>query len=507
MQQHSVPQNIASFKFKLFGSLTARQFFTLIIPLSLAAVLFFSGVPSLIRIPLSFAIGGFAFFIALVPVGGRPFDQWAVAFIKAVMSPTQRVWVKEKKIPEFLTLIITPPTRDQQIPEEFTSKKKEKLIAYLKTLPKENASPLDVKEEIALQDIDYSTQTVASLEPAKPIPTESLPPPIIWPKVIIQQRPQPKITSTFAPADVKLPYTPIPYLEQSPQLPQPKVSLHAKPYILAGVEKRLAAASRPAEHQYVELVSEPTVSLASDTNYSIDNIIPVRTWDNRIKLVHGIGTTRARKLHFAPPVNFDISKLPIRGEKRFEISDELKKHYQFEDINPPVVLPIEREPGLIPQVTRPLIQVKPQNIPQKAKGAPGPTGQQVPTTASAPQKSDSSQFSITDLKKQELAKKQISSAEIVPLTKTPNVVSGQVVDTSGAAIAGAVLVIRNEQGIPVRALKTNKLGQFLSATPLTSGTYNIETESELASFNPFSILLKNQIVSPIAIVAAGTKST
>ena len=502
MQQHSVPQNIASFKFKLFGSLTARQFFTLIIPLSLAAVLFFSGVPSLIRIPLSFTIGGFAFFIALVPVGGRPFDQWAVAFIKAVMSPTQRVWVKEKKIPEFLTMIITPPIDNQQIPEEFTTKKKEKLIAYLKTLPKENASPLDVKEEIALQDIDYSTQVAASLEPAKPIPTESLPPPIIWPKVIIQQRQQPKITSTFAPADVKLPSTPIPYLEQAPQPAQPKVSLHAKPYILAGVEKRIAA-TKPAEHEYVELVSEPTVSLASDINYSIDNIIPVRTWDNKIKLVHGIGTTRARKLHFAPPVNFDISKLPIRGEKRFEISDELKKHYQFEDINPPVVLPIEREPGLIPQVTRPLIQQRPQNIPQEAKGAPGPTGQQIPTTAPASQKSDSSQFSITDLKKQNLAKKQFSSAEIVPLTKTPNVVSGQVVDTSGAAIAGAVLVIRNEQGIPVRALKTNKLGQFLSATPLTSGTYNIETESELANFNPFSISLKNQIVSPIAIIAAG----
>ena len=102
MQQHPVPQNIASFKLKLFGSLTARQFFTLIIPLSLAAVIYFSNLPSFIRIPLALTIGGFAFFIALVPIGGRPFDKWAVAFIRAVMSPTQRVWIKEKKIPEFL---------------------------------------------------------------------------------------------------------------------------------------------------------------------------------------------------------------------------------------------------------------------------------------------------------------------------------------------------------------------------------------------------------------------
>src|SRR3989344_7016543 len=179
MQQHPVPQNIASFKFKLFGNLTARQFFTLIIPLSLAAVIYFSGIPSIIRYPVSFAVGGFAFFIALVPIGGRPFDKWAVAFIKAVMSPTQRVWTKEKKIPDFLTMIITPQIAEDNIPEELSSKKKERLMAYLKTLPKDNASPLDVKEEIALSDLDFTTQP--SLSFSGPAHGEKFRPPIIWP--------------------------------------------------------------------------------------------------------------------------------------------------------------------------------------------------------------------------------------------------------------------------------------------------------------------------------------
>lgn len=553
MQQHSVPQNIASFKFKLFGSLTARQFFTLITPLSLAAVIFFSPIPPVIRIPISFAIGGFAFFIALVPIGGRPFDKWAVAFIKAVMSPTQRVWIKEKKIPEFLTMIIAPPIAEEKVPEELSSKKREKLMAYLKTLPKDNASPLDVKEQIALQDIDYSIQpNIAVQATPKPIPSETLPPPIIWPKVPIQQevtriekvvkpkqkpqitssintpRPEPHIPSAaapkfknvhagFKPAEVKLPPIPIPHVEDLPPsppqparvepVPQPKVSLHAKPYILRGVEKRIATPT--PKRNYIELVSEPTVSLASDINYSIDNIIPIRTPDNRIKLVHGIGTTRARKLHYAPPMSFDISKLPIRGEKRFEISDELKKHYQFEDVNPPVVLPIEKKPSPIPKVARQHIEQRPQNIPQRIKTAPGPTGQQVrtPPAAAAVQQSHTPKFSVTDLKKQEVEKKQLSSAEIIPLTKTPNVISGQVVNAGGEPIAGAVLVIRNKHGIPVRALKTNKLGQFLSATPLSDDTYIIETESQLAKFSPFSISLKNQIVPPIAINSEGATSS
>lgn len=571
MQQHPVPQNIASFKFKLFGSLTARQFFTLIIPLSFAAVIFFSGVPSVIRIPLSLTIGGFAFFIALVPIGGRPFDKWAVAFIKAVMSPTQRVWIKEKKIPEFLTMIITPPASDQQIPEEFTSKKKERLMAYLKTLPKNNASPLDVKEEIALSDIDFAAGPSLSLAGASG--SDNFPPPIIWPSspYLGGQKPlstqpviasgnadnqkaqitsninmAPKIgssdlkpqypsaaslktkvgSSRFEQSNIAMPQAPIsagksdlPPVPVAPikevPLPEPpnmapaqapKISLHARPYILKGIEKRIAA-PKPPEPEYVELVSEPTVNLASDTNYSFDNVISVRTPDNKIRLVHGIGTTRARKLHFAPPVNFDISKLPIRGEKRFEISDELKKRYRFEDTSPPVVLPTERKPGIIPQVARPHIQSSIQNIPQKPSAAPGPTGQQIQSQQTAQKNDDTyNKFSVTDLKKQQLQQKQLSNAEIIPLTRTPNVISGQVIDGAGGPIAGAVLVIRDVHGIPVRALKTNKLGQFLSATPLTSGTYNIETESELAKFEPFSINLKNQIVPPIAIYAQGAQN-
>src|SRR3989344_635363 len=550
IQQHPVPQNIASFKFKLFGNLTARQFFTLIIPLSLAAVIYFSGIPSIIRYPVSFAVGGFAFFIALVPIGGRPFDKWAVAFIKAVMSPTQRVWTKEKKIPDFLTMIITPPIAEDNIPEELSSKKKERLMAYLKTLPKDNASPLDVKEEIALQDIDYSVQPAIGVSASPAVPAEKPPPPIIWPKNPLPKQEaikigspepvaQPKITSSadkigpepripsaasprsytldsgFKQSNVQLP--PVPHLEDiaRPQAknmkveppPPPIIAPHAKPYILKGVEKRIATPPPPPpEHEYVELISEPAVNLASDTNYSIDNIIPVRTWDNKIKLVHGIGTTRARKLHYAPPVNFDISKLPIRGEKRFEISDELKKRYQFENTNSAVVLPIERRPSPIPKVASQHIKPKPQNIPQKTKVAPGPTGQQVqtpPPTAAATKISNNPVFSVTDLKKQEVGNKQLSSAAIIPLTKTPNVISGQVVDAGSGPIDGAVLVVRDENGIPVRALKTNTLGQFLSATPLSSGTYTIETESQLAKFNPFSITLKNQIVPPIAINSEG----
>ena len=134
MEQHPVPQHIAAFKFKLFGNLTAKQFITLAIPLSVALLIFFSPLPPIIRLPLSFVIGIFAFVVALVPIGGRSADQWTLAFIKAILSPTQRIWVKEKEIPEFLN-ISTSAQKEEEIPEDVKRMGKEKLVAFLKSLP------------------------------------------------------------------------------------------------------------------------------------------------------------------------------------------------------------------------------------------------------------------------------------------------------------------------------------------------------------------------------------
>src|SRR3989344_2050287 len=164
MEQHAVPQQISAFKFKLFGNLTAKQFVTLAIPLGLAALIFFSPLPPIIRLPLSFVIAIFAFIIAIIPIGGRPADQWALAFIRAISSPTQRIWIKEKEIPEFLNMAIHP-LQTERIPQEVIRMSREKLTAYLKSLPKEAKSQLDSLETLALNNIDFGYQ------PPAPSPT------------------------------------------------------------------------------------------------------------------------------------------------------------------------------------------------------------------------------------------------------------------------------------------------------------------------------------------------
>lgn len=95
----------------------------------------------------------------------------------------------------------------------------------------------------------------------------------------------------------------------------------------------------------------------------------------------------------------------------------------------------------------------------------------------------------------------LPKAQIVPLTNRPNVISGLVSDASGTPLEGAIIIVRDQNGIPLRALKTNKLGQFLSATSLANGTYSIEIESDFAKFDLVTITLTGQVLAPMEIKA------
>lgn len=90
---------------------------------------------------------------------------------------------------------------------------------------------------------------------------------------------------------------------------------------------------------------------------------------------------------------------------------------------------------------------------------------------------------------------------IPALTSLPNVISGIVTDSAGNYLESVVVVIHNQDGLPVRALKTNKLGQFTGSTPLPAGTYTVELEKENLEFDTLKVTLNDQIIPSIEIVA------
>lgn len=523
MEQHPVPQHIASFQFKLFGNLTARQFITLAIPLALAAAVFFSGLAAIIRLPLALVIGLIGFFVALVPVGGRPFEKWFVAFIKAIFTPTQRIWIKETALPEFLNIVVTPTTVNEEIPQEITEQGRERLFAYLKSLPKDNESPLDTREDMAISQLNFTTQEMG---------VGSVPPPIIWPSQSASVSSGaslsqgggglPRKNQKVFMTEVHMAQSPAikpfeekkgeaqPKLNQIEHFPQQvsvgtvRIQEHAKKFTLSGIEDRLSD-NRPQ----FQVSARPMSHLASDTNFYIDNIISLKQPDNRIRLVRGVGKTRVRKLHFAPPANFDLSKLPIRGERRFEISNELKRRFNFEDDSPQVVLPSDAVTTVRSDKVNPASSgsAVSQVLPKQEKSLEKPVnvmaaGQSIASEVKKTETTMEPRFSITDKKTNDSARVG-QGATIIPLTSTPNVLSGLVTDNGGVPLEGAVLVVRDATGIPIRALKTNKLGQFLSATPLNDGQYVVEVESDKALFNPISISLSGQVLAPLGLMGEG----
>lgn len=89
----------------------------------------------------------------------------------------------------------------------------------------------------------------------------------------------------------------------------------------------------------------------------------------------------------------------------------------------------------------------------------------------------------------------------VALTTFPNIINGIAKDAEGNYLEGAVAVIYDKEGLPVRALKTNKLGQFTGSTPLPNGTYTLELEKENFAFDVLQIELTGEILPSLLITA------
>lgn len=85
---------------------------------------------------------------------------------------------------------------------------------------------------------------------------------------------------------------------------------------------------------------------------------------------------------------------------------------------------------------------------------------------------------------------------------SPNILTGLVVDQNQLPIASATVeIIDSKTGIPTRALRTNRLGQFQIAIPLPLGTYTLQTEKEGFTFTSVSVTVNNSLIPPVLISA------
>jgi len=89
------------------------------------------------------------------------------------------------------------------------------------------------------------------------------------------------------------------------------------------------------------------------------------------------------------------------------------------------------------------------------------------------------------------------------VSDSPNVVVGIVKDPRGNVLPNILVEVKDKDGNPVRAFKTNQLGQFASATPLSPGTYTIELDDPKKQhrFDLIQIVANNQVLLPIEVIS------
>lgn len=93
------------------------------------------------------------------------------------------------------------------------------------------------------------------------------------------------------------------------------------------------------------------------------------------------------------------------------------------------------------------------------------------------------------------------------LTTFPNIVTGIVKDKEKNLLPGVLVTVKDKDGVPLRALKTNRLGQFAASTQLPNGTYLVEIEDPRLryTFDRAQITLNGTIVPALEIFAKSEK--
>lgn len=96
---------------------------------------------------------------------------------------------------------------------------------------------------------------------------------------------------------------------------------------------------------------------------------------------------------------------------------------------------------------------------------------------------------------------QTASAKPLPfINDAPNVINGYVRGRESNLIKNAVIIVKDSEGSPVRALKTNELGQFAITTPVGNGAYTVEASSPGESFGIMSVDVYGTVLEPLDFV-------
>jgi hypothetical protein len=449
MEQHPVPQNISSFEFKLIGDITLKQFAYCAGGVVVAYIFFsLSILPSLIRLPLAVFFFFLGFALAFLPIEERPLDRWLISFFKSIYSPTQYVWRKHNAVPDILMSDTAPVT---VVPKVIPPPSPPASVSQ-STPPFNTASPRPaVAPQMTVSFSIPGSKNAAAAPSRQPLPVA--PVRQTQPQVPIQPRPM-----RPAPAPIRMV---VPATKLKPNtwtigapMRQPKVAVSSGPVSSVTGQKIVFEEKKTRDEKEVVKTDNRQVD-AMRKNYE----------ELEGKLTNQMKSMQA-----------ELTKGNISKERFLQLQQLLSQLLSEKD-----------------RMSKELSMLRKQLVEQDAATPVRPSEYKTLPQEQATVK---------------IVSPQIAVAMGVPqLTTYPNVITGIIKDSGGNLLPGIILTIKDREGLPVRALKSNKIGQFAASTPLANGVYIIEIEDPQKKFrfSRIEFTLSGQILPPLEISATSER--
>jgi|GEM_PF-2426122 len=491
-QQHAVPQNIMSVEFKLIGELTVRQFSYLAGGIIISFLINRLGLPVFFRYPIAgiFLLGGIG--MAFLPIQDRGLDQWIKNFLTSVFSPQQRVWRKNPQLPEYFLsdyarvvkqelVAITPSASRKKVSEYLNSSfntKYDPFLAgeeqFLKHLNK------DVKDfdDFTLYEYpeDYEVNKIMSINQAekKGRVEKSVKDSFVLPQKsnLISSKPKEQISVVLQPT----------HLDLNNQMAE-----------LKSLMERL-------KNDYKKIFEK-----SNEERRKIGDDIKLKQESKMID----------RKLKAISFKAEDIDKLDTKNALTTDIHEFRQEIRKLKEQNETLEKELSKQKKLLNFSGDGEINTSLKKRIEELEAEKQKFQSEIfsRTTKSNNDLLNSDQkkviFNVTDsnLPKQE----EVKVIEVVrpsfatgselklQLTNSPNIINGIVKDNNDKFIEGSVVIIKDKSDSPVRALKTNELGQFIISTPVTNGDYVIEIIKKGYKFDIISVTIDGSIMVPMLI--------
>jgi len=516
--QHAVPQNIMDVEFKLIGDLTMRQFIYLFVFGVIAYIIYVSMV-GVFKWPLTlfFVLLGLA--LAFVPIQERGMDEWFVNFLKAVHSPSQRVWKKESLLPPAFTyqnlavvrqeLITLAPTSSRRKLEEYLEIQQRTQVEDKLDIP-EKEYILKVRQAFApvitaveVEEEEHVAEEYESFEayepfkqPVSPEPAEIIKPEV--PKGIVPPVEEPKEEIKKPKVEEKV--QPAPKVKRKPKKPKPLKIKTTIPDTFTFTSMtpdrhigRKFTSMLPSEGQLIlpvrgekVLATSEELDIQKDIDDKTDQLRKLLDQITGDKEIGAVVIEEVEEAKDGKELSEAQGVVKSVKEENERLSNEIQKMKTEIEVSQESEVEKNRKRKLVEELER-----------EKDKASTDYTALQ---------------RQVLDLQER-LKEKEIPApkdtgpkkpvyAKMQPITNEPNKVSGVIKDQDGEAIPGVVLLIKNHKGEAVRALKTNTLGQFSISTPLVKGMYTLEVGSSVEdiSFDIITIEVKGEVLPPVEMI-------